>query len=143
VTAGVAAALVATVAIALQRARQRYVVVTVHGNSMCPTYADGDRLLVRRAGITAVRPGSCAVFAEPPGGPPGTHWLVKRVTAVPGDPVPRGDIPALRDSDGSCVPAGQLVVLGDNVAHSYDSRHFGYVDAERLLGIVLRRFGGS
>jgi len=30
------------------------------------------------------------------------------------------------------------VVLGDNTANSLDSRTFGYIPAERLLGVMLR-----
>jgi signal peptidase I len=36
------------------------------------------------------------------------------------------------------VPAGTLVVLGDNPHASMDSRFFGPVPADRLLGVVLR-----
>jgi signal peptidase I len=36
------------------------------------------------------------------------------------------------------VPAGSLVVLGDNADESYDSRHFGYVRASSVLGVVVR-----
>jgi signal peptidase I len=36
------------------------------------------------------------------------------------------------------VPAGQLVLLGDNHFLSYDSRSVGYIPADRLVGVVLR-----
>jgi signal peptidase I len=39
---------------------------------------------------------------------------------------------------GQFVPTGQFVVLGDNAASSLDSRSFGYIPAERLLGVMLR-----
>ena len=39
---------------------------------------------------------------------------------------------------GEVVPAGALVVLGDNAARSDDSRRYGYVPAKRLVGTVMR-----
>ncbi len=39
----------------------------------------------------------------------------------------------------SLLAAGRFVVLGDNATWSHDSRHIGYVPADRLLGIVVRR----
>lgn len=120
----------------LLRLRHGYAVVTVRGESMSPTYRPGDRVLVRR--VRLVRRGQCVVFDEEPAG--STPYLVlKRVVAVPGDPVPRDRMPALRTVPEARVPAGHLVVLGDNPAHSYDSRHHGYVMVDRLLGVVSRR----
>lgn len=114
--------------------RRGFAVVTVNGESMSPTYRPGDRVLVRR--VRLVRRGQCVVFAEDD---EPADWVLKRVVAVPGDPVPRDRVPALRTAPETRVPAGQLVVLGDNPTHSYDSRHHGYVGVERLLGVVSRR----
>ncbi|MEQ4720982.1 signal peptidase I [Nonomuraea sp. B19D2] len=128
-------------------ARRRYVVVTVEGMSMAPTLNDGDRVLVRRRQIDQVSRGDVVVL-EPPldpagqfmPGPPGAdgrHWNIKRAVALPGDPVPPGI-----DADGDRVPAGALVVYGDN-PDSVDSRQRGFFEADRLLGVALRRLGGS
>ena len=109
--------------------RRRYVVVTVDGLSMFPAYRQGERLLVRRT--AQVRRGDCVVFTDA-----SKEWIVKRVVAVPGDPVPRTGV--LKDVPEPSVPAGRLVALGDNQASSYDSRHYGFLDAARVLGVVLR-----
>lgn len=69
-----------------------------------------------------------------PGDPP---WLIKRAVAVPGDMVPR--VPALAGAEESVVPAGSLVVLGDNPRVGFDSRQAGYFRADTLLGVVVRR----
>ncbi|MFG1860793.1 S26 family signal peptidase [Microbispora bryophytorum] len=131
--------------------RRAFVVVTVRGRSMQPTLRDGDRVLVRRRGVTAVRPDDLVVFADVIDAPPvpapagaaeddgpRTVWVVKRAVAVPGDPVPEARVPVLAGGTTS-VPAERLVVLGDNPAVSRDSRLYGYVAAERLLGVVIRR----
>ncbi|MGI5145074.1 S26 family signal peptidase [Plantactinospora sp. CA-294935] len=70
---------------------------------------------------------------------PSDGWLIKRAVAVAGDPVPHGAGPALATLDDEIVPPDRLVAIGDNAASSYDSRHYGYVTADRLLGVVLRR----
>ncbi|GAA2324776.1 S26 family signal peptidase [Nonomuraea roseoviolacea subsp. roseoviolacea] len=124
--------------------RRRYLVVTVHGESMLPTYRPGERVLVRRARAGSLRTGQVVVLRElvPDGqAEPRPHWIVKRVTALPGDPVPRDTVPALRAAAGTRVPAGHLVVLGDNPDRSHDSRHSGYLTTDRLYGVVLRRLG--
>jgi signal peptidase I len=116
--------------------RRTHLVITVRGRSMLPTYTGGEHLLIRRAHLSAVRTGDIVVLARPgplTGVPPAERLLVKRAVAVPGDPVPP-DIPVPEP----VVPPGRLVALGDNAAHSYDSRATGYFTAESLLGIVRR-----
>ncbi|MFI9592708.1 S26 family signal peptidase [Nonomuraea sp. NPDC052265] len=121
--------------------RLRYLVVTVEGESMLPAYRPGDRVLVRRASLRGLRAGQVVVLsrAAGPSEDAGAHWIIKRLAAVPGDPVPRERVPALRDAPGTRVPDGHLVVLGDNPRRSYDSRRAGYLTADRLLGVVLRK----
>ncbi|GGS97562.1 S26 family signal peptidase [Nonomuraea spiralis] len=126
--------------------RRRYVVVTVHGESMLPAYRPGERVLVRRTSSRSLRTGQVVILGADPGGDrtvTGARWIIKRVAAVPGDPIPRDTVPALRTAPGTRVPTGRLVVLGDNANRSYDSRHSGYLTADRLLGVVLRKIGGG
>ncbi len=136
---GGAAALAAVLGVGLWL-RGRYVVVTVRGSSMSPTFADGDRVLVRRRPGSACRPGDLTVFANPvrpDGAIADPRWLVKRVAAVAGDVVPEDVRAAVNDE--SVVPAGALVVRGD-ADRTQDSRHFGYVPTDSVLGTVVRRF---
>ncbi|MFD0267449.1 S26 family signal peptidase [Streptomyces sp. NPDC127106] len=144
-------------------ARRRLAVITVVGASMAPSYRSGDRVLVRRLGprggggierggvvVAAWRPPSGRPPGEPVvtgGGPrrragerPGArHWMIKRVVAGPGDPVPAGLGPALIADAGKPVPRERFVVLGDNAAHSHDSRHIGYLERGDIIGVVVRR----
>jgi signal peptidase I len=118
--------------------RRRFVVVRVDGKSMEPTLHGGDRVLVRRAGVATVRSGTVVVL-EPPSPVDGVRWLVKRAVALPGDPVPRDTVPALRHVPERLVPNDCIVVLGDNTARSFDSREAGYFPAATLLGVVIRQ----
>ncbi|MGP3912852.1 signal peptidase I [Nonomuraea sp. 10N515B] len=133
---------VAGLLLALLLLRRRLAVVVVSGLSMEPTFHAGDRLLVRRTRLTRISVGDVVVFetpdwlgiGEPP--PPERRWMVKRVVALPGDPVP--------DSVQAVVPEhrvapDRLVVLGDNPSASFDSRQCGFIDAGTLLGVALRR----
>ncbi|MCT2590613.1 signal peptidase I [Streptomyces sp. N2-109] len=125
--------------------RRTFVVVAVQGSSMAPTLQDGERVVVRRRLLTQLRRGDVVVLRPPDpsgvpaGDPPTTGWNIKRVAALPGDPVPEESTGAL---PGTHVPPGSLVVLGDN-SHSIDSRHRGFFSGERVLGKAVRRLGGA
>jgi signal peptidase I len=141
--------LTATVAVLADALRRRIAIVAVVGPSMQPTLTAGDRVLVRRATIGELRTGQIVVFEKPGGDgiwateplrwPAGRReWMIKRVAAVPGDPLPAAIASAIAFSTGPSVPAGKLVVLGDNADMSFDSRKIGFIPAERLLGVMLR-----
>ncbi|GAA0913903.1 signal peptidase I [Nonomuraea longicatena] len=140
--AGALAAVVGAVLV-----RRRYVVITVEGSSMVPTLRDGDRVLVRRRRIDELSRGDVVVLEPPhdptgrylsaPTGPDGHLWNIKRAVALPGDPVP----PEVGEA-ADRVPDGALVVFGDN-SSSIDSRQRGFYSGDRLLGVALRRLGGT
>ncbi|WP_328989654.1 S26 family signal peptidase [Kribbella sp. NBC_01245] len=162
VKAGIAALALTTAGLFI--ASRRLALVTVAGRSMEPALADGDRLLAWRRPRRPLRLGDVVVleapypagvlvreaddgspvpppWQTPPAGPRemSRRWIVKRVAAQPGDAVPAsaaGRVPA-----GTVVPPGRLLVVGDNPGQSYDSRQVGFVPAERVLGLVIRRLG--
>jgi signal peptidase I len=146
--------------LATRAAGRRLATVTVAGRSMEPTLSDQDRLLAWRsprplrvgdvvvlespydAGVVVVD-GVTVAWQRPPAGPGETdrRWIVKRVVALSGDPVPKVAVGKLRE--GELVPVGRLLVVGDNPGESYDSRQIGYIPAERVFGLVLRRMRTS
>ncbi|MEU4475158.1 S26 family signal peptidase [Micromonospora sp. NPDC023888] len=130
---------------------RRLAAVTVRGVSMQPAFHDGDRVLVRRT--TKPRVGQVVVVEQPtpdgrwrtaplptrasPSQIAGRRWMIKRVVALPGDPIPPGS--ALRAVAGGRIPPGRLALLGDNRSASLDSRQLGYFPMARVLGTVRRR----
>jgi signal peptidase I len=135
--------LLGLVAGAWWRLRRLFLVLTVVGPSMSPAFAAGDHVLVRRRRLDQVRSGAVVAVRLPPpaagprdrrGAGTGPELMIKRAVAVPGDPVPPGvPVPDAR------VPPQRLVVLGDNQDRSHDSRVVGYVPADAVLGVVVRR----
>lgn len=120
----------------------RLFAVSVHGDSMRPSIADGDVLLATRSPRRGpLRVGDVVVFPRPEGlvaCPDDPPYLVKRVLAGPRDVIPGGRV---RLWDGSVlegfVPSDQLLLEGTNVK--------GYMEAKYLappaavVGRVLLR----
>ncbi|MEV4412265.1 S26 family signal peptidase [Catellatospora sp. NPDC049609] len=113
--------------------RRRLLIVTVVGDSMTPSFTDGDVLLAvcrRRAAV-----GDVVVFRNPLRAHGGLDSLVKRLVAVAGDPVP----PDIRPAAGcDIVPVGKAVVRGDN-ADSIDSRKLGLIAVSDIHAVVRMR----
>jgi signal peptidase I len=99
--------------------------------------AAGLVVAVRRRPARRVRAGDVVVYRDGFQVQPGAGWVVKRVAAVAGEALLAGQVPE-RIAGDRVVPAGQLVVAGDNPAVGFDSRQFGYLPGEWLLGTVVR-----
>ena len=123
----------------------------VRGSSMSPSIFDGDRILIDHFSylFSEVRRGDIVVMQYPLD--PKLDYI-KRVVGLPGDEIliDRGqvfvngekleeqyvDVPDLRGRVHTIVRPHHYFVLGDNRCHSSDSREFGQVPVENLLGKV-------
>ncbi len=124
--------------------RGRWLVVTVRGQSMAPTLADGQRLLARRSRGRPCAVGELAVFRLTDAqlrrdGSEELPLRIKRVAAVAGEPLPEWlrASPLGASPDGR-VPAGHVVVMGDN-PRSEDSRHLGFIPQRAILAVIRNR----
>lgn len=130
----------------------------IPSGSMEPTLQVGDRILVSKFTyrLGQLHRGDVIVFRYPLN--PGKDF-VKRVMALGGETVELRDgvvlindkpikelyPTALAGGEGSCtsnygpqkIPSGQLFVLGDNRCNSEDSRFFGFVPTENVVGKAL------
>lgn len=124
--------------------------VSVHGVSMEPTVHDGTALVARWVDPGELRRGQLVVFRDPQG-----TLALKRVVGVAGDDVAIRDAvlevndrpvsePYVDESriDGTYfgpvhVPEGSVFVMGDNRAPSIDSRIYGPIRFNRVIGKVL------
>jgi len=117
--------------------RRSLIIVEISGSSMEPTYPGGTRLLAVR-GSRAQRGQVVVLEHQGPGSghrPPGASaYVVKRIAAVPGDPVPASVRQVVRVD---VVPAEQCVVLGDH-PDSVDSRLWGFVARSDVVARVVR-----
>jgi signal peptidase I len=123
---------------------------TIHQISMEPTLIEGDRVLISRLTYHFRDPesGDVVVFDSPINE---NEDLVKRVVAVAGDEVAIKDgalyvngvaqeEPYLLEQDfegyepGLVVPESQVYVLGDNRNNSGDSRIFGPIAIDSIIG---------
>jgi signal peptidase I len=115
-------------------ARLALLVIKVEGASMAPTFRPGDTVLtVRRALRPAIRRGDVVVCRRPAGMPGPDSYLIKRVVAIAGDPIP--DDPT---KGGEVISAGRVYVRGDG-DHSLDSRVFGAIPLDHVIGHVVAR----
>jgi signal peptidase I len=132
-------------------------VARVEGQSMAPTLADQDRLIVNKL---AYRIGSPVVgdivMLYYPNNP--DKSFVKRIIAEEGDQIRivdgrvyRNDVPMddafvppeFRSHDDwgpQIVPEGYYFVMGDHRNNSSDSRHWGYVPKKYVIGKVQLRW---
>jgi signal peptidase I len=130
--------------------------------SMEPTLDVGDRVLVNKLSYKFhdVNRGDVVVFERPPGASTGQNGeikdLIKRVVAVGGDSIeakegnvfvngeqvdedylepgtPTDNLPL------TTIPDGQVFVMGDNRTNSEDSRIFGPIDEDAIVGRAFIR----
>jgi signal peptidase I len=133
----------------------------IPSESMDPTLKISDRVLVNKLSYTwgDVKRGHIVVFERPPaetGGDPAIKDLIKRIVALPGDKVEgreghvwindkQLDEPYLPDEASTLdfpaqvIPADHYWVMGDNRLRSRDSRYFGPIADDLIVGRAFVR----
>lgn len=131
-----------------------YALYSIPSGSMAPTLIPGDIVLTATFAYASGTPRRDELIVYIP--PINETAFVGRVVAISGDTVSvtgpevtlngqpleeefvlssdrechRGDV------EGLVVPAGKLFILGDNRCNSNDSRYFGFVDTEMVIGRI-------
>ena len=128
-------------------------IVHIRGNSMQPGLSDGDYVLVNclkeaeRGDIVVIDSDSFE-----------NENVIKRVIGMEGDTLkikkgklirsgeeleePYREKEFTEDMKERTVGEGCIFVIGDNSAHSYDSRKVGDIPVEDVYGVVIFQFGG-
>lgn len=126
-----------------------YATAHVYGNSMLPTFQEGDRLVMDRIKSHIENPkiGDIIIVKKE------NVRIIKRVVGVEGDKIEIKDGYLYRngkkikenytkeeivgDRSEITVPKESVYVLGDNRNHSSDSRIYGPFPIEKIEGIVI------
>jgi signal peptidase I len=113
--------------------------VVVSGPSMEPTYLNGRRLLACKAYglVGGIKDGDIVVLK----GEKKDDYFIKRVYKLEGEIVDFANVPedwVITQGDYK-VPPGHIFVLGDNREHSEDSRVWGAVSLDKVIGKIISR----
>ncbi|MGE6259834.1 signal peptidase I [Heyndrickxia sporothermodurans] len=137
--------------------------VVVHGESMLPTFQNNNRVVVSK--ISSIKRFDMVVFDAPDVEERKELDYIKRVIGLPGDQIevkndvlyvngkaykesyvkkeqgPKTEDFTLQELTGSkTVPNGFYFVMGDNRHGSDDSRSFGFIPEDSIIGKVVFRF---
>ncbi len=124
-----------------------------NGDSMNPTIQEGDYSFSIKPPFITPKNGDLVTIEKEDMG----ERISKRIIAMEGDRLELtedGDVylngeyleeayilePAYYSEVSFVVPKGKVYVLGDNRNLSYDSRAFGFVDVEEVVGVELLTF---
>lgn len=134
----------------------------VSGSSMYPNFKDGDYIITDKITYRVSKPlrGDIIVFKNPRDK---AQDFIKRIIGLPGDtfriesgrvylngkllnePYLKQDVytgpeATIQEGEEIAVPEGKLLVLGDNRPASSDSRDWGFIEFNEIIGKVFLRY---
>jgi signal peptidase I len=134
----------------------------VEGNSMFPTYHDGERMIAEKISMRykEIKRGEVVIFQHP--GYSEKHLLIKRVIGLPGEtfemkdgfvyindekpdePYIQNNILTqeikggiLKENVKYTLEPDSYILLGDNREQSTDSRYFGPIGKDKIVGRAM------
>ncbi len=128
--------------------------IQISGSSMFPTYKSGQYYLVRSLDRFNISRGDVIIFRAPP---EGKDEFIQRIVGLPGENIKieagkvyingqllnegylkQGSITTpgsyLQEGKEILIPQNKYALLGDNREHSFDSRTFGFLPKENIVG---------
>lgn len=150
--------LVAVISIINLGCSNNYTPMRIEGKAMLPSFKDGDRILVEK-NVSEIKRGEVVAFLYPKDT---TRLFIERVVGLPNETVSilngrvfindkELDEPYLDQTYNQAkssfppikVPDRNYFVLGDNRDNSSDSRYWGTVQAELIVGRYYWTYWGS
>lgn len=129
----------------------------IPSGSMEPTLKVGDRLFIEKitTKLNRIQRGNIVVFNPPPASGK-EDIMIKRVIGLPGDTLyikggvvyvngqplmePYQNEKPLEDFKSFTVPENSLFMMGDNRNNSFDSRYWGVVPLDQVIGKALATY---
>lgn len=105
-------------------------ILDINGRSMYPTYRDGEKSLATRLVLKKhLKPGQVIIYQAPQEDLGKRIIVIKRIK----------EVRIVQSPFNHKKSVVEYFCVGDNLDESYDSRYYGYISSEAVIGIVLHQ----